>query len=713
MTTAENARILKKARKKLEKHTQQTVVKTRRQTERVIAARHSADLDALAKQSKLLKRELKNMQGKDWVMECARLEGMLQEAFKIVQHAEAQRAESIAHQEEMRVSLIDSEHALEAEVSAKAEEEKRAARAGRERDDAVRENRVLAERVKELEQKEVVQSRQVQQAKQDTAHAERQLRTMRSSGMQKLVARKLSRVFVVWSRNAQTQRLVNEGKAEEARLLQEKAALEDATEQWKGKAGELEGDMAARVEQAEAEKAEMQAELETLKSQVATLEESLAVMNELQVPVPQTPVPTGEMGTAMTPTQQPSSYQRKPSLGSILADMPEQAALDFGVPQAAIGEDDGAAAAAAEAAARAEEEAAREREQRERERQEAAERAELARSATRIQAAQRGKQSRREMAQRRAQMAPEPVPEPDPEPELEPEPLLEPEPEPEPVKVQPEPEPEPEPAPAPKSPAVSTVDPDAFAKKVRLATKCQAMLRGKMFRRRIQAFADWDRHSGSEGRAMRANVAPESGVWEEGPKKGEPCPLQELPLNQLLVGQHFTPLGLRLARQLFLVFDQDQDDRCDPTLTAPSTPPAPRAIRSPDNALGCVVGCLWRSCTCSTAARTARTWTRRHCRSCYSSSIPTPTVRRTHYVMLAGTGWLALTVRVVGVGMTFAGFLDLYRLPDMDLARDCYNQRLTHGGNIIGIATHAWKDGMQTISGLPDFGSDRSGSDYA
>ena len=77
-------------------------------------------------------------------------------------------------------------------------------------------------------------------------------------------------------------------------------------------------------------------------------------------------------------------------------------------------------------------------------------------------------------------------------------------------------------------------------------------------------------------RAMRANVAPESGVWEEGKHKGEPCPLQELPLNQLLVGtlledgsvspgQHFTPLGLRLARQLFLVFDQDQDDRCDPT----------------------------------------------------------------------------------------------------------------------------------------------------
>ena len=50
-----------------------------------------------------------------------------------------------------------------------------------------------------------------------------------------------------------------------------------------------------------------------------------------------------------------------------------------------------------------------------------------------------------------------------------------------------------------------------------------------------------------------------AGVWEDGPRKGEPCPLQELPLNQLLVGQHFTPLGLRLARQLFLVYDQDQE----------------------------------------------------------------------------------------------------------------------------------------------------------
>ena len=94
---------------------------------------------------------------------------------------------------------------------------------------------------------------------------------------------------------------------------------------------------------------------------------------------------------------------------------------------------------------------------------------------------------------------------------------------------------------------------------------------------------------------MRANVAPESGVWEEGKHKGQPCPLQELPLKQLLVGQHFTPLGLRLARQLFLVFDQDQDDRCDHTSNDPLYPT--RAIRSSDNALG-----VWQA-VCGGVAR--------------------------------------------------------------------------------------------------------------
>jgi len=36
-------------------------------------------------------------------------------------------------------------------------------------------------------------------------------------------------------------------------------------------------------------------------------------------------------------------------------------------------------------------------------------------------------------------------------------------------------------------------------------------------------------------------------------------------------------------------------------------------------------------------------------------------------------------------GLTFGGFLDLYRMEDMDLATDCYTQRLTHGRNIEGI----------------------------
>eukprot|EP01043_Picozoa_sp_COSAG02_P086547 COSAG02_NODE_23976_length_702_cov_0.862355_1_plen_162_part_10 len=120
---------------------------------------------------------------------------------------------------------------------------------------------------------------------------------------------------------------------------------------------------------------------------------------------------------------------------------------------------------------------------------------------------------------------------------------------------------------------------DACAKKVGLATKCQAMWRGKMSRRRTQAFADWDLN-------VAPNVAPESGVWEEGPRKGEPCPLRELPLKMLLIDQDFTPLGLRLARQLFLLFDQNQDDRwAHPNNLS-------RVVRL---IVGCA-GCLSRSC---------------------------------------------------------------------------------------------------------------------
>lgn len=38
-------------------------------------------------------------------------------------------------------------------------------------------------------------------------------------------------------------------------------------------------------------------------------------------------------------------------------------------------------------------------------------------------------------------------------------------------------------------------------------------------------------------------------------------------------------------------------------------------------------------------------------------------------------------------GLTFGGFLDLYRMEDMDLATDCFTQRLTHGRNIKDIPT--------------------------
>lgn len=49
-------------------------------------------------------------------------------------------------------------------------------------------------------------------------------------------------------------------------------------------------------------------------------------------------------------------------------------------------------------------------------------------------------------------------------------------------------------------------------------------------------------------------------------------------------------------------------------------------------------------------------------------------------------------------GMTFAGFLDLYRMPDMDIAHDCYVQRLSHGRNIADMPTH-----LHQVSGLPEF----------
>ncbi len=542
----ENAAILKAARKKLAKHTQQTVVKTRRQTERVIAARHSADLEALAKQSSLLKRELKNMQGKDWVMECARLEGMLQEAFKIVKHAEAQRAESIAHQEEMRVSLIDREHALEAEVSAHAEESKRAERFKREADEARNENAQLADRVKQLEQFEIESAKRVEAAKLDTAHAESQLRTMRRSGVQKLQMRKLARVFVVWTRETVSSRLLKAGKQEEERLMREKAKIEDAAEEWKGKADVLEGDVARRIEEAEAESQRWQAEVNDWKSKVEALENRLAeVMSAVAEPEPE-PVATQDGATYMTPQK---TMQRKPSLGSILEDL-ENKGTDWATIAGTIAGED-MKSGAEDAAAKIEEEARNlEDERRRREQEEQArlqQQAEAARrqaeedaAARRIQSMRRGQRDRRHVNELKASRStestdlpppysPPGTPSPQELPEvsfgliaseeidhiaadddsgaasnvhiLEPELDLEPKPE-------PEPEPEPEPAPIPHDVATTPSSAGAaFEHKVRCVTLCQAMWRGKMFRKRIQAFDNWDRHSQGSGEIMQYDHA--------------------------------------------------------------------------------------------------------------------------------------------------------------------------------------------------------------
>lgn len=315
----ENARILKLARQKLAKHTQRTVLKTRRQTERVVAARHSADLDALATQSKLLKRELKNMQNKDWVMECARLEGMLQEAFQIVKHAEAQRAESIAQQEEMRAAVMENEHALEAEKAAHAEERKRAARAAKERDATISDNVTLSHRLKELEERMVSAEKAMLDAKGETAFAETQLRKIRRDGVHKLQMRKLARAVVVWARETESAKLVRAGKHQEEKLLREKAAKDDALGILQGQFEGLQGDMAKRAEAAEEAAQRWEKEVEEWRARARSLEETLAAA---------VPAVTQEMATHMTPQRSSPGgemlAQRKPSINSILADISDE-----------------------------------------------------------------------------------------------------------------------------------------------------------------------------------------------------------------------------------------------------------------------------------------------------------------------------------------------------------------------------------------------------
>ena len=123
-------------------------------------------------------------------------------------------------------------------------------------------------------------------------------------------------------------------------------------------------------------------------------------------------------------------------------------------------------------------------------------------------------------------------------------------PEPEPAPdVEVEAEPEPEPAAPVVRPSIAgetmhTAMPEGEEEqKFWAATKIQAIERGRRWRQRIAAFERWDKTSG-EGDFLQPRVAPE----------GVQC--TSIPKQHLLDGEHFTPLGLRLAKQLFMLLDE-------------------------------------------------------------------------------------------------------------------------------------------------------------
>merc|ERR1719502_676369 len=117
---------------------------------------------------------------------------------------------------------------------------------------------------------------------------------MRRRGVLKLQRQKLSRVFVVWTRETVSSRLLKQKKFEEERLMREKAKMEDAAEEWKGKAGVLEGDVARRIEEAEAESQRWQAEVNDWKSKVQELEDRLAEVMSAAAEAQPEPVATQE-----------------------------------------------------------------------------------------------------------------------------------------------------------------------------------------------------------------------------------------------------------------------------------------------------------------------------------------------------------------------------------------------------------------------------------
>ena len=142
-------------------------------------------------------------------------------------------------------------------------------------------------------------------------------------GVHKLQMKKLARAVVVWRREVESARLIREGRLKEEEALREKASKEDALGSLQGQFDDLQGAAAARAAAAEEESARLQAEVEEWRSKVKMLEEAMNIPRKYLT----------DGGTEMTPQRPPATppapatpgletlAQRKPSLGSIFADV--------------------------------------------------------------------------------------------------------------------------------------------------------------------------------------------------------------------------------------------------------------------------------------------------------------------------------------------------------------------------------------------------------
>jgi hypothetical protein len=297
----ENARVARLAKKRVSKTSQRTAVQTKRQTERVLAARHSADLEALSKQSKLLKRELKSMQGKDWVVECARLESMLQQAYTIVKHVEAQREESISQQEEMRQKIIELDHSLEAEVGALGEERKRTMAAEKRLQRVDEETARYHKRCMLLEEQLQRTEDRAAEAKAETAKSESQMRRVFQHGFEKMQKGLIQRAFTRWHRSASAAKISRDRFELTSMGTNPMTPVRPDIDPQDVIVSQQEEITALReqLEQANDEIARLEEELRTRPSEPSVYTVSAEVSQEIIPPVP----------------------QRKPSMSGILADL--------------------------------------------------------------------------------------------------------------------------------------------------------------------------------------------------------------------------------------------------------------------------------------------------------------------------------------------------------------------------------------------------------